>query len=60
METRNKRRICERVQFGGWMEGGATSCDQSDRERSVKKGVVCGSKVDASGMSDAGGKSPLT
>lgn len=34
------------------MGGGATSCDQSERERSVKKGVVCGWKEDGSGRSD--------
>ena len=29
-ETRNRRRIRERIQFGGWRGGGATSWDQSE------------------------------
>jgi len=40
-ETRNSLRIRERVQFGGCMGGGDTSCCQSERERSERKGEVC-------------------
>lgn len=34
-ETRNRRRIRDFVQLGGCSGGGATSCDQSDNDRSV-------------------------
>lgn len=36
-ETRNRRRIRDRIQFGGWRGGGATSCDQRDALLGVKK-----------------------
>ena len=36
-ETKNSRRMRERTQFGGCRGGGATSCDHSDRLRSVRK-----------------------
>lgn len=36
-ETRNSRRIRDRTQSGGCNGGGATSCDQSERPRSVRK-----------------------
>jgi hypothetical protein len=36
-DTRNKRRMRERIQSGGCSGGGATSCAQSDWERSVRK-----------------------
>ncbi len=36
-DTRNRRRMRERTQFGGCKGGGATSCDQSERLRSVRK-----------------------
>lgn len=49
-ETRNRRRIRERTQFGGCRGGGATSWDQSERLRSVRK------MADLSGIgSGAGG-----
>ena len=35
-ETRNKRRMRDRTQLGGCKGGGATSCDQSERLRSVR------------------------
>lgn len=35
-ETKNRRRIRERIQFGGCKGGGATSCDHRDRLRSVR------------------------
>lgn len=38
-ETRKRRRIRERVQLGGCIGGGETSCCQSERERSERKGV---------------------
>ena len=36
-DTRKSRRIRDRVQLGGCKGGGATSCDQSDMDRSVRK-----------------------
>ena len=43
-ETRKSRRIRERVQLGGCIGGGETSCCHSERERSERKGeVVAGS-----------------
>jgi len=36
-ETRKSRRMRERIQFGGWRGGGATSWDQSEAERGVRK-----------------------
>lgn len=36
-ETRKRRRIRERIQFGGWRGGGATSCVQSEALRGVRK-----------------------
>lgn len=36
-ETRNRRRIRERIQLGGCSGGGATSCDQREALRGVKK-----------------------
>jgi hypothetical protein len=42
-ETRKRRRMRERIQSGGWSGGGATSCDQSEAERGVRKtGFSCG------------------
>ena len=35
-ETRKRRRMRDRTQFGGCNGGGATSCDQSERLRSVR------------------------
>ncbi|KAF2788516.1 hypothetical protein K505DRAFT_107689 [Melanomma pulvis-pyrius CBS 109.77] len=35
-DTRNRRRIRDRTQSGGWRGGGATSCDHSDRLRSER------------------------
>lgn len=37
-ETRKSRRILERVQFGGCIGGGDTSCCHRERERSERKG----------------------
>ena len=36
-ETRKRRRMRERTQFGGWSGGGATSCAQREAERGVRK-----------------------
>lgn len=46
-ETRNRRRVRERIQSGGARGGGATSCDQRDAERGLIKteeslGSTCG------------------
>jgi hypothetical protein len=35
-ETRKRRRMRERIQFGGWRGGGATSCDQREALRGVR------------------------
>lgn len=35
-ETRNRRRIRERTQLGGWRGGGATSWAQREAERGVR------------------------
>ena len=39
-ETRKRRRMRLRVQLGGCMGGGETSCCHSERERSERKGVL--------------------
>lgn len=57
-ETRNKRRIRDRIQFGGCSGGGATSCDQRDALLGVKKmefSAVIGGSIEVSIVS--GGKS---
>jgi hypothetical protein len=36
-DTRKRRRILDRIQFGGWRGGGATSCDQREALRWVRK-----------------------
>ena len=36
-ETRKRRRMRERIQSGGWRGGGATSWDQREAERGVRK-----------------------
>ena len=36
-ETRKRRRVRERTQFGGWWGGGATSWAQREAERGVRK-----------------------
>lgn len=41
-ETRKRRRMRERVQLGGCIGGGETSCCQRERERSERKGEVSG------------------
>jgi len=54
-ETRNKRRIRDRIQFGGWRGGGATSCDQRDALRGVKNiefSPEIGGRTDVSIVSD--------
>ena len=38
-ETRKRRRIRERIQLGGCKGGGATSCDQREALREVRKMV---------------------
>lgn len=35
-ETRNSRRMGDRIQSGGWSGGGAASCDQSEALRGLK------------------------
>lgn len=45
-ETRKRRRMRDRTQLGGCRGGGATSCDHSERLRSVRNiefGLVGGS-----------------
>lgn len=36
-ETRKSLRMRDRIQFAGWRGGGATSCDQSEALRGVRK-----------------------
>lgn len=50
--TRNNLRIRERVQLGGCMGGGETSCCQRERERSERKGVELA--ADKGRLADAG------
>ena len=47
--TRKSRLIRERVQFGGCIGGGETSCCQRERERSERKGVVVVDEVSLEG-----------
>ena len=53
-ETRKSRLMRERVQFGGWRGGGATSWDQSERERSRRK-----TEFDSAGVGGGGSRSRL-
>jgi len=56
-ETRKSRRIRERIQFGGWRGGGATSWDQREALRGVRNmgfSAARGGKTDVSIVS--GGK----
>jgi hypothetical protein len=56
-ETRKRRRIRERIQFGGCSGGGATSCDHREALRGVRKmgfSVETGGRTDVSIVS--GGK----
>lgn len=59
-ETRNRRRIRERIQSGGCSGGGATSWDQRDALRGVRKmGLVSrdgAGRGRGSGSSSSGGK----
>lgn len=53
--TRKRRRIRDRIQFGGWRGGGATSCDQRDADRGVRNmglGVSRGGRTDVSIVSE--------
>lgn len=43
-ETRKRRRIRDRFQFGGCSGGGATSCDHRDRLLSVRKRLFASGK----------------
>lgn len=56
-ETRNSRRIRERIQLGGCKGGGATSCDHKEALRGVKK---MGCSADTGGRTEvsieSGGK----
>ena len=57
-ETRKRRRIRERIQLGGCKGGGATSCDQREALRDVRKillSVETGGRTEVSIVS--GGKS---
>jgi len=47
-ETRKRRRMRLRVQLGGCMGGGETSCCQRERERSERKGEICEGSIGAS------------
>lgn len=49
-ETRKTRRIRDFVQLAGWRGGGETSCDHSERERSVMN------MAEESGMGEMGGR----
>lgn len=51
-ETRNRRRMRLRVQLGGCMGGGETSCCQRDRDLSERKGEEL--VMSNGGMSDDG------
>jgi hypothetical protein len=56
-DTRKSRLIRERIQFGGWRGGGATSWDQRDALRGVRNmgfSAVAGERTDVSIVS--GGK----
>jgi len=56
-ETRKSRRIRERIQFGGWSGGGATSWDQREALRGVRNmglSALRGGRTDVSIVS--GGK----
>lgn len=56
-ETRNRRRILDRIQFGGCNGGGATSCDQREALRGVRNmefSAEIGGRTDVSIVS--GGK----
>lgn len=56
-ETRKRRRMRDRIQFGGWRGGGATSWDQSEALRGVRKigfSDVRGGRIEVSIVS--GGK----
>lgn len=56
-DTRKRRRMRERIQFGGCKGGGATSCDQRDAERGVRNmgfSAERGGRIDLSTVS--GGK----
>ena len=55
-ETRNRRRVRDRIQSGGAKGGGATSCDHNEADRGVMKtdpsfgsGGNCGSPTPSSG-----------
>ena len=53
-ETRKSRRIRERIQFGGWSGGGATSWDQREALRGVRNiglDAVKGGSIEVSMMS---------
>ena len=52
-ETRKSRRMRERTQLGGCRGGGATSCDQRDELRSVRKIECC---AETGGMEEAEGE----
>ena len=57
-DTRNRRRMRDRIQSGGWRGGGAASCDQREALRDVRKmglSVVTGGSTEVSIVS--GGKS---
>lgn len=51
-DTRNSLRILLRVQFGGCIGGGCTSCCQSERDRSERKGELL--DMSKGGIDDGG------
>ncbi len=56
-ETRKRRRMRERIQSGGWSGGGATSCDQREAERGVRKmGLSRAEGLGSGGKGSLGGK----
>jgi hypothetical protein len=56
-ETRKSRRMRERIQSGGCSGGGATSWDQSEAERGVRKtGLSSAERAGSVGKESGGGK----
>lgn len=54
-EIRKSRRMRERIQFGGWSGGGATSWDQREALRGVRKvGADVEDMVDEEGRRESG------
>ena len=54
-ETRNKRRIRDRVQLGGCIGGGETSCCHSESDRSDRNGEVLDGSMGGISFGDVSG-----